>query len=480
VFFDFQPKGDAMPTGQLSAAVCLVCLAILPGRLSAQDSKAPDNKTQDDVLVTQPRLPQGTGERSQGDDAGGSAIGSLPDEAILRQLGVSPDRDGLSKMLGGLSSSDKQRRHIAALIAQLGSDDYGEREAATAALQSLPRPPLRELQAATESLDPEMKYRARKILAATGESSVSVVLFAACRVIAREKLTGLARELLDAAAEVDNEPARTAMRLAMEATVGADDVPLLSAALRSQHFETRIAAVWGLSAVGGTAALEPIQALLGDNEQQPAVRLAAAEAMAIHERPAGITALVALLDADDAAVRRKALALLRAASGKSFDFDPDAPAEKRGQQRAHWAAWLKDDGRIVMSLAPPKVGWTDYFDHRLVFGKYDNARTEFVRDVPKLLRDHFQSVTRTADTTGSVIDRHTVAKWLYPVEGEGERPRVMVEDKQRLYPVWGSWQQRWQDWIVLNENSAYIENAAAHGGPHWESRLTFIVVPVDE
>src|SRR5688500_13854487 len=85
-FFDFRPMGDAMPAGQLSAAVCLVCLAILPERLSAQDSKAPDNKTQDDVLVTQPQLPQGTGERSQGDDAGGSAIGLLPDQAILRQL----------------------------------------------------------------------------------------------------------------------------------------------------------------------------------------------------------------------------------------------------------------------------------------------------------------------------------------------------------------------------------------------------------
>jgi hypothetical protein len=449
-----------MHTRQLSAAVCMVCLAILPGRLSAQDSKAPDNKTEDDVLVTRPGLP--------------------PDEAILRQAGISPDRDGLSKMLRGLSSADKQRKHIAALIAQLGSDEFGEREAATAALKSLPRPPLRELEAATESLDPEVKYRARQILAATGESSVSAVLFAACRLIAREKLTGLARELLDAAAEVDNEAARTAMRLAMEATALADDMPLLSAALRSKHAETRIAAVWGLSAMGGAAALELIQALVGDSEQQPAVRLAAAEAMTIHERPAGIAALVALLDAPDAAVRRQALALVRAASGKSFDFDPDGPAEKRSQQLAPWAAWLQSDGRIVMSLATPKVGWTDYFDHRLVYGKYDNARTEFVRDVPKLLRDHFQSVTRTADTTGSVTDRHTVAKWLYPVEGEGERPRVMVEDKQRLYPVWGSWQQRWQDWIVLNENSAYIENAAAHGGPHWESRLTFIVVPADE
>ena len=89
-------------------------------------------------------------------------------------------------------------------------------------------------------------------------------------------------------------------------------------------------------------------------------------------------------------------------------------------------------------------------------------------------------MTRTADTTGSVVDRHTVAKWLYPVEGEGERPRVMVEDKQRLYPVWGSWRRRWQTGSCSTRTVRTSKTPAAHGGPHWESRLTFIVVPVDE
>src|SRR5687768_2389476 len=109
-----------MPTRQLSAAVCMVCLVIL-------------------------QILQGT---SQGDDVGEGAMGLPPDDAILRQMAVSADQDGLAKLLGGLSSSDKQRKHIAALIAQLGSDEHREREAATEALKSLPRPPLRELQAA--------------------------------------------------------------------------------------------------------------------------------------------------------------------------------------------------------------------------------------------------------------------------------------------------------------------------------------------
>ena len=219
-----------MPAGQLSAAVCLVCLAILPGRLSAQDSKAPDNTTQDDVLVTQPQLPEGTGERSQGDDAGGRRDWFASRRGHSAATGCQSRPRRIFEDAGWPELIGQAAQAHAALIAQLGSDDYGEREAATAALKSLPRPPLRELQAATESLDREVQYRARQILAATGESSVSVVLFAACRVIAREKLTRLARELLDAAAEVDNEPSRTAMRLAIEATVGADDVPLLSAA----------------------------------------------------------------------------------------------------------------------------------------------------------------------------------------------------------------------------------------------------------
>ena len=128
----------------------------------------------------------------------------------------------------------------------------------------------------------------------------------------------------------------------------------------------------------------------------------------------------------------------------------------------------------------PKARWADLFDHYLIYGSHESARTEFVKGVPKLLMGHFQTVTRTADTSGSVTDRHGVAKWLYPTPGKGERPHVLLEDDQRLYPISGSWQQRWQDWIMLNENSAYIRNATAHGGPHWESRLEYVVVPVEK
>jgi hypothetical protein len=167
-------------------------------------------------------------------------------------------------------------------------------------------------------------------------------------------------------------------------------------------------------------------------------------------------------------------------SGKQLDFTPDGPADQRARQRARWAEWLKDDGRLVAHPGEPKARWADLFDHYVIYGSHESARTEFVKGVPKLLLDHFKVVTRTADTTGSVSDRHQAAKWLYPTPGKGECPHVLMEDDQRLYPISGSWQQRWQDWIVLNENSAYIQNATAHGGPHWESRLKYVIVPVEK
>jgi hypothetical protein len=412
--------------------------------------------------------------------AGDRPADGPPDLAILRQQGAEPDRESVSKVLRDLQSSDKQRECIAALIAQLGSDEYREREAATEELMRMPRPPLSELKEAAKSKDAELRQRAERILAGAEEPSTSVVVFAACRVIAQKKLTGLTQDLLAAAVEADSEPARAAVRLAMTATVGPDDVPDLAKALQAGHIETRIAALWGLTAVRGPDTIEAIEPLLADKKQPPALRLAAAEAMAFHQRPSAASVLVDLLDDDTARIRAKAALLLRAVSGKQLDFIPDSPADQRARQRAKWIEWLSGDGRLVARPQVPKARWADLFDHYLVYGSHESARTEFVKGVPKLLFNHFTIVTRTADTTGSVTDRHDVARWLYPTQGKGECPHVLIEDEQRLYPIWGSWRQRWQDWIVLNENSAYIQNATAHGGPHWESRLEYVVVPVEE
>jgi HEAT repeat protein len=403
-----------------------------------------------------------------------------PDLAILRQLGAEPKRESVSKLLCDLHPSDKQRERISILITQLSSDEYREREAATEELMRMPRPPLRELKEAAKSEDAEVRQRAMRVLAGADEPSTSVVVFAVCRVITQKKLTGLTQDLLGAAIEADSEPARAAVRLAMMATAGPDDVPALSKALEAGHVETRIAAMWGLTAARGPAAIEAIESLLADKNQPPALRLAAAEAMALYQRPSAASALVDLLDAEAAPIRAKAALLLRAVSGKQFDFAADGPADERARQLAKWAEWLKSDGRLVAGPGEPKARWADLFDHYLIYGSHESARTEFVKGVPKLLLDHFKIVTRTADTSGSVADRHHVAKWLYPTPGKGERPHVLMEDDQRLYPIWGSWQQRWQDWIVLNENSAYIQHATAHGGPHWESRLEYVVVPVEK
>jgi HEAT repeat protein len=270
-----------------------------------------------------------------------------PDLAILRQQGAEPDRASVSKLLRDLQPSDKQRERIPALIAQLSSDEYREREAATEELMRMPRPPLRELKEAAKGEDAEVRQRAERILAGVDEPSTSVVLFAVCRVIAQKRLTGLTQDLLAAAALADSEPARAAVRLAMMATAGPDDVPALLKALQAGHIETRIAAIWGLTAAGGPVAIEAIEPLLADEKQPPALRLAAAEAMALYQRPSAASALVDLLGAEDALIRAKAALLLRAVSGQQLDFAPDGPADQRARQRAQWAEWLQGDGRLV-------------------------------------------------------------------------------------------------------------------------------------
>ncbi len=122
--------------------------------------------------------------------------------------------------------------------------------------------------------------------------------------------------------------------------------------------------------------------------------------------------------------------------------------------------------------------WTDLLNSYLVYGIVEDKRTEFLKQMPTILAKQFKIETRTANTINSVASRHDTSPWLYPQRHKGELPRIIRSPDKHLYPIWGTWKQRYRDWITLNENGSHIKNAHAHGGVHYASQVQYLVIPV--
>ena len=116
----------------------------------------------------------------------------------------------------------------------------------------------------------------------------------------------------------------------------------------------------------------------------------------------------------------------------------------------------------------------------LVSGKTRGGlRTEFVKGVPDELTAGLDRLVRRADMMGSVASRHDSARWLYPTSGEGEAPKVLLEDGRMLFPIWGTWRQRWHTgWEWFDENGSWIQGVKDRTTPHYETVVEYFVVPI--
>ena len=88
----------------------------------------------------------------------------------LDNLGIPPTSAGAVKYLQDLHPTPGRKAQVAALIEQLSSTSFAERESAMKALLRMPGLPIAQLSAAAESNDPEVRWRARGALEAVGRT----------------------------------------------------------------------------------------------------------------------------------------------------------------------------------------------------------------------------------------------------------------------------------------------------------------------
>ena len=262
-------------------------------------------------------------------------------EKTLSDRGIAPNASGLSDYLQQLHPSPDLRAKAEALIEQLGSDNFAKRERAMQQLLIMPVLDTEALTAATQSPDPEVRWRSQKVLT-VGRPETDRMLYAAFRVIEERKLAETLDAVIAAIPLCDKKHIRQAAQNALIAAAREEDAPQLREAIQHENEFVRTAAASSLGRALGEAANEDLQSLVSDESDM--VRMAAARAMANYGQRAALPTIIALLDSDDVEVRTRASATLRSLTDQFFGYAAYDAADKRAEAIASWEKWLGEKG----------------------------------------------------------------------------------------------------------------------------------------
>ena len=278
-------------------------------------------------------------------------------EKILTEKNIKTDSDGLNEYLSGLHPSEQQKQRAMQLIKALGTtDSFAKREDAMAKLLVLPVLPNEELIAATKGNDPEIRWRATKILQ-LGKPESDRVLYAAFKTVEEGKPTGVTAELIRAIPLCDKPHLRYAARQALKASARPSDAALLRRELKNENVEVRIAVAAALGKALEERASEELYDTLSDPEDR--VKLAGARALADLGDRKSLAALEKLLSSSDKLVQTSSALALRGLTGKRFGFSAHDKVAKRTEAVAKWTDWIAGDGKtskLNFPLSPFGIG----------------------------------------------------------------------------------------------------------------------------
>jgi hypothetical protein len=245
------------------------------------------------------------------------------------------------------------------LVVQLGSDDFQEREEASARLLLLGEPARGTIQPATQSEDPEVRFRAMSILGQLNAGARSeeqrLILLSLFRESAERRIAGVTPLALALLPLLDEPSLRHAAQEAAWHCVRDDDLPAVESALAGSHPAARAAALVACERLRRQEAETLLLAGLTDGAAE--VRLAACRALLPSRPQACLEALVGLLDDPDVDAGREAWKLLQRSTGKQpaatamapaqsawrtiiAELEPQAPFRSIGDRdRLWWGCW---------------------------------------------------------------------------------------------------------------------------------------------
>jgi hypothetical protein len=308
--------------------------------------------------------------------AGSSAIAADRAVDLLKENGLTPDAKSLGDYLDSLHPDSATTQHVRKLIAQLGHDDFFQREAA---LQELIRTPLQSpamLQKAVEGDDPEIVWRAKQVLK-LANGRTGRLLYAVFSVIETQKITGLAGNIIKAFPYCEDDYLKAHAGRALAATAAPADVPLLLETAIGENDDSkpeealRVAAIDALALVSAKDAEKTFLELMSHGEPDT-IRLSASRALANQGHRDSLPTLVGLLESEDPEVRAKSVQVLRAFTGRNYEFMAYEDPKVRAVKVLAWKRWLEEDSpsaplRFPLNSVAHTVG-------RTLFGNYSQRK----------------------------------------------------------------------------------------------------------
>lgn len=276
-------------------------------------------------------------------------------DTILKSSGVDPTPKGILDYLSPLSA-----KRLKQLIAQLGHPEYAKREKATQLLSSLPAVPAAALKKATESADPEIRYRAKIVIERSRSGRNSRVMFAALNRIRGDKFTKVTPVLVELIPQFERSDLVSAAATALRDVARKTHAPLLRKTLfQSKHTVLRIASMQALASVGDKNVIPDLKKLLADQDER--LKLAAAASLLKLKQRDGLKTLATLLKSENVQIRADSVAYLQSATGKHFGFLAVDRSPARGRAAEAWAVWIDKNGATVeLKDAKVKVALTNY------------------------------------------------------------------------------------------------------------------------
>ncbi len=197
-------------------------------------------------------------------------------EALLKENKVPGDGPGLLEFFRKRTLTEADRKNLAALVRQLGSDSLRQRKQATDTLIAVGPPALPFLQPALKDPDIEIKTRAETCIKAIARGPGPALPAAAARVLAQRRPPGAVAALLNYLPFIDDDwlmDEVLASLGALAVSPGKVD-PLVVAALKDSLPVRRAGAAYVLGLAGGPNERELVRPLLADPDAGVRVRAA--------------------------------------------------------------------------------------------------------------------------------------------------------------------------------------------------------------
>jgi HEAT repeat protein len=270
------------------------------------------------------------------------------DEQTLRQAGVGTDGPSLLAFLREQTLARGDRKRIAALIRQLGVDDFRVRERASAELVKLGNPATPLLNRAASDADVEVARRAARCLQRIRSTVGPTVSAAVSRLVGVRRPTGAAEVILAYLPFANDEMVEEAACRALAAVALRDGKPqpVVLQALDDPVPVRRGAAAEALARAGE---LRAVRRLLTDSE--PVISLRVALALAERHEQEAYPTLIRLLTDLPLGPAAQAEGALRDLGG---EISPDAPlgqdSASRVRCRQAWEDWWQShDGAMALA-----------------------------------------------------------------------------------------------------------------------------------